>query len=74
MKAWQLRGFGRGNLICADVSVPKPGPSEILIRVSAVSLNYRDKLLVEGLYNPDLIFPITQVADTAGEVVETDVR
>jgi NADPH:quinone reductase-like Zn-dependent oxidoreductase len=75
MKAWQLRAFGRENLVCSDVPIPKPGPSEILIRVSAVSLNYRDKLLVEGLYNPDLIFPITQVADTVGEVVEigTDV-
>jgi NADPH:quinone reductase-like Zn-dependent oxidoreductase len=70
VKAWQLRGFGKENLICADVPIPKPGPAEILIRVSAVSLNYRDKLLVEGLYNPDLIFPITQVADTVGEVVE----
>ena len=70
MKAWQLRGFGKENLICADVPTPNPGPSEILIRVSAVSLNYRDKLLVEGLYNPDLTFPITQVADTVGEVVE----
>jgi NADPH:quinone reductase-like Zn-dependent oxidoreductase len=70
VKAWQLRAFGKDNLICTDVPIPKPGPSEILIRVSAVSLNYRDKLLVEGLYNPDLIFPITQVADTAGEVVE----
>jgi NADPH:quinone reductase-like Zn-dependent oxidoreductase len=70
VKAWQLRGFGRENLICTDVSIPKPGPSEILIRVSAVSLNYRDKLLVEGLYNPELIFPITQVADTVGDVIE----
>ena len=70
MKAWQLRSFGRENLVCADVPISKPGPSEVLIRVSAVSLNYRDKLLVEGLYNPDLTFPITQVADTVGEVVE----
>jgi NADPH:quinone reductase-like Zn-dependent oxidoreductase len=70
VKAWQLRGFGRENLICAEVPIPKPGPSAILIRVSAVSLNYRDKLLVEGFYNPNLTFPITQVADTVGEVVE----
>src|SRR5438034_11726842 len=70
MKAWQLLGFGRENLACADVPIPKPGPSEVLIRVSAVSLNYRDKLLVEALYNPHLTFPITQVADTVGEIVE----
>jgi NADPH:quinone reductase-like Zn-dependent oxidoreductase len=70
VKAWQLHGFGRENLICAEVPVPKPGPSDVLIRVGAVSLNYRDKLLVEGLYNPHLTFPTTQVADTVGEVVE----
>lgn len=70
MKAWQLRGFGRENLVLADVPNPQPGPSEVLIRVSAVSLNYRDKLVVEGLYNPDVIFPMTQVADTVGEIVE----
>jgi NADPH:quinone reductase-like Zn-dependent oxidoreductase len=70
MKAWELRGFGRENLVVTDKPVPKPGHSEVLIRVSAVSLNYRDRLIVEGIYNPDLVFPITQVADTVGEIVE----
>jgi NADPH:quinone reductase-like Zn-dependent oxidoreductase len=70
MKAWQLFGFGRDNLKCVDIPVPKPEASEILIRVHAVSLNYRDKLVAEGLYNPHVAFPMTQVADTAGEVVE----
>jgi NADPH:quinone reductase-like Zn-dependent oxidoreductase len=70
MKAWQLFGFGRENLKCVEVPVPKPGPLEILIRVHAVSLNYRDKLVAEGHYNPHVAFPMTQVADTVGEVVE----
>ena len=70
MKAWELRGFGRGNLVSAERPTPKPGPSDVLIRVSAVSLNYRDRLVVEGLYNPDLKFPMIQVADTVGEIVE----
>ena len=70
MKAWELRGFGRENLVRTDIPVPKPGHSEILIRVSAVSLNYRDRLIVEGIYNPDLVFPIIQVADTVGEIVD----
>jgi NADPH:quinone reductase-like Zn-dependent oxidoreductase len=70
MRAWQLLGFGRENLKCVEVPVPKPGPSEILIRVHAVSLNYRDKLVAEGLYNPHVAFPMTQVADAAGKVVE----
>jgi NADPH:quinone reductase-like Zn-dependent oxidoreductase len=52
MRAWELRGFGRENLHLADKPTPQPGPTEVLIKVSAVSLNYRDKLVVEGQYNP----------------------
>jgi NADPH:quinone reductase-like Zn-dependent oxidoreductase len=70
MKAWELRGFGRENLVMTDKPFPKPGPTEVLIRVSAVSLNYRDRLIVEGIYNPDVVFTIIQVADTVGEIVE----
>lgn len=71
MQVWELRGFGRENLKRAEKPVPKPGSTEVLVQVSAVSLNYRDKLIVEGLYNPSMRFPITQVADAVGEVVET---
>jgi NADPH:quinone reductase-like Zn-dependent oxidoreductase len=70
MKAWELRGFGRENLTLTDKPVPQVGPTDVLVRVGAVSLNYRDKLIVEGLYNPAMQFPVTQVADAAGEVVE----
>ncbi len=69
MKAWQLTGFGRDHLVLNDIPLPKPGPGEVLVRISAVSLNYRDKLIYDGIYNPDIKFPITQVADAVGEVV-----
>ena len=71
MKAWELRGFGRENLKLSERPLPKPGPTDVLIRVAAVSLNYRDKLIVDGLYNPQMSLPVIQVADAAGEVVET---
>ncbi|UWZ81716.1 zinc-dependent alcohol dehydrogenase family protein [Occallatibacter riparius] len=70
MKAWVLEGFGLDNLKMVDVPMREVGPHDVVVSVKAVSLNYRDKLLVDGLYNPDLRFPITQVADTAGEVVD----
>ena len=70
MKAWELNGLGRENLRLAEKSEPKPKPNEVLLRMSAVSLNYRDKLVAEGLYNPNLNFPIIQVADGVGEVVD----
>jgi NADPH:quinone reductase-like Zn-dependent oxidoreductase len=69
MKAWQLQAFGRENLALNDIPEPTPGPGEALVRISSVSLNYRDKLLYDGTYNPHLQFPITQVADAVGEVV-----
>jgi NADPH:quinone reductase-like Zn-dependent oxidoreductase len=69
MKAWQLQAFGRENLSLNDVPQPTPGPGEALVRVSSVALNYRDKLLYDGTYNPHLQFPITQVADAVGEIV-----
>ena len=69
MKAWELVGFGRENLRLVEKETPAPGDKEILVRISAVSLNARDKLLVEGAYNPDLAFPIVQGSDAVGTVV-----
>ena len=70
MKAWELRGFGRENLALTDKPIAEPSPTEVLVRVGAVSLNYRDKLLVQGFYNPGMRFPMTQAADAVGQVVE----
>jgi NADPH:quinone reductase-like Zn-dependent oxidoreductase len=69
VKAWQLQALGRENLVLNDVPQPQPGPGEALVRISSVSLNYRDKLIYDGNYNPDIKFPITQVADAVGEIV-----
>jgi len=43
MRAWELNGFGLEHLKMAEKPVPKPAANEVLVRVSAVSLNYRDK-------------------------------
>jgi NADPH:quinone reductase-like Zn-dependent oxidoreductase len=71
MKAWELSGFGLQNLRQMERPVPKPAANELLVRIDAVSLNYRDKLIYDGIYNPNLRFPVVQGADAAGEVVET---
>lgn len=70
MKRWQLRSFGLKNLELAEAPVPRPARNELLIRVAAVSLNYRDKLVVEGELLPDRpTMPFVPVSDMAGEVV-----
>lgn len=71
MKAWQLHAFGLENLTLDEVAVPTPGPNYILIKVGAVSLNFRDKAIVDGIYEPEMIpKPLIPVSDAAGTVVE----
>ena len=44
-------------------------PNELLVRVRAASLNYRDKAIVDGKYLPDkLPRPLIPVSDAAGIV------
>ena len=62
--------FGIENLKLADRADPKPGPGQVLIEVKAVSINYRDVLLVQGFYNPKQPLPIVPFSDGAGEVLE----
>jgi NADPH:quinone reductase-like Zn-dependent oxidoreductase len=72
VKAYRLHAFGGpDSLQRDDMPSPAPGPGQVLIRVRAVSLNYRDLLLSKGLYNPKLHLPVIPVSDGAGEVVAT---
>src|ERR1700761_3356075 len=70
MKAWQIQTFGIDQLVLADLPQPRPARGEVLIRIHAVSLNYRDLLMVLGRYNPKLAVPRIPCSDGAGEVVE----
>lgn len=71
MKAWLLKDFGLKNLEIGEVPTPKPGPGELLVKVGAVSLNFRDKAIVEGFYEPHMVpKPLIPVSDAAGTVVE----
>ncbi|TCL05013.1 zinc-dependent alcohol dehydrogenase family protein [Sodalis ligni] len=72
MKAWLLKDFGMENLQLEEIPTPEPKTGELLIKVGAVSLNYRDKVIVEGLYEPNMIpKPLIPVSDAAGKVVKT---
>ncbi len=58
MKAFQLQEFsGPDGLKPAEVPDPVPGPGQVLVRLRAVSLNYRDLLMAKGLYNPKIEAP-----------------
>jgi NADPH:quinone reductase-like Zn-dependent oxidoreductase len=70
VKLWQIQSFGIDQLVLADSLKPRPGRGQVLVKVHAVSLNYRDLLLVRGHYNPKMALPRIPCSDGAGEVVE----
>jgi len=70
MKAYQITQFGIANLAAADIELPQLGPRDVMLRLRATSLNYRDLMMVEGTYNPKLKLPLVPFSDGAGEVVE----
>lgn len=68
MQRWTMNAVGRENLTLSTVAIPTPGPGEVLVRVKAVSLNYRDKLVIDGTMPLALPFPFTPASDMAGVV------
>ena len=69
MRVWQISSFGLDSLEFAERPTPSPGDLEVLVKVHAISFNYRDLLMVKGLYNPKLKLPRIPCSDGAGEVV-----
>lgn len=69
MRAIELQSFSIDALRMAERPEPKPGPGEVLVAVKAVSLNYRDWLMSQGVYNPRQKLPLIPVSDGAGEVI-----
>jgi NADPH:quinone reductase-like Zn-dependent oxidoreductase len=70
MRAFELKRFGIGNLESSEVGIEGPETGEVRVRFHATSLNYRDLMMIDGIYNPRLRMPIVPLSDGAGEIVE----
>lgn len=69
MNAWEIQSDGGIDaLVPVDRAPPSPGAHDIIVRVRAVSLNYRDLLHVLGVVDQDR-WPLVPCSDGAGEVV-----
>jgi len=70
MRAVQLTAYGLDHLETVDLPAPRPNPNEVLVRMEAAALNYRDLLLATGKLYRGVELPIVPVSDGAGTVVE----
>jgi NADPH:quinone reductase-like Zn-dependent oxidoreductase len=75
MRALQVKPpWGLDALEVVEAPDPVPGPGEVLVRMRAVSLNYRDLLMVNGMYarapKGDLITPFSDGCGTVEAVGE----
>ncbi len=69
MKRWTLDTVAVGApLNLTETAIPTPARGEVLVRVKAVSLNYRDKLVREIGMGLPLQFPFVPASDMAGVV------
>jgi NADPH:quinone reductase-like Zn-dependent oxidoreductase len=72
MKAYELEtgSTSLAGLRVAQRPEPKPGPHQVLIKIRATSLNYRDHMIVTGQYFGGAVSRDTiPLSDGAGEVV-----
>lgn len=70
MRSIQLTAYGLDHLKLVDLPAPRPKPNEVLVRLEAASLNYRDHLLVSGNLYRGVTLPIVPISDGAGTVLE----
>ncbi|MGI8959318.1 MAG: zinc-dependent alcohol dehydrogenase family protein, partial [Bryobacteraceae bacterium] len=70
MKTFEVQEFGIDKLALVDRETPRPGLDEVLVRLTAASLNYRDYMVVQGTYNPKLKRPMVPLSDGTGVVEE----
>ena len=70
MKAYRFESFGSlDDLRVREEPDPRPQRGEVLVRVRAVSLNFRDIAILRGRYPRKAIPGLIPVSDAAGEVV-----
>lgn len=72
MKVYEIReAAGIDSVHLAERPDPEPGYGQVLIKVKAASLNYRDLAVARGGYGRGVPNPVIPLSDGAGEVIAT---
>ncbi|HKU05231.1 MAG TPA: NAD(P)-dependent alcohol dehydrogenase [Bradyrhizobium sp.] len=69
MKVYELQGPGGVDaMMLVEKATPVPGPGQVLVKLKAATINYRDLLTVKGGYGSRQKFPLVPLSDGAGVV------
>jgi NADPH:quinone reductase-like Zn-dependent oxidoreductase len=69
MEAYRIDRFGSvDGIVLRSSEDPRPGPKEVLMRVRASSLNYRDLMVLKGGGRGPTKIGVVPLSDGAGEV------
>ena len=68
MQAIQLDNYGIDNLKLTEVPTPEVGENEVLVRTTAVSLQYLDLLTIENTLGLNIPLPFNPVSEGVGVV------
>jgi NADPH:quinone reductase-like Zn-dependent oxidoreductase len=71
IRAYEFEKLGTlDGLVLTERDLPSPGAGEVLVRVRASSLNFRDLMILNGVYPAPVPTGRVPLSDAAGEVVE----
>ena len=65
-----IQRWGVANLRSENRAPERLGPDEVRVALKAISLNYRDVLVMRGRYDSGLTLPLIPCSDGAGVVLE----
>lgn len=75
MRAYEIsESFGVDSLAVREHDVPVPAENEVLVKLEAASLNYRDLLITKGHLKLRKPLPLVPLSDGAGQIVATGKR
>ena len=71
MKIWEVKGLGLDNLTLTEKNIKSIADDEVLVKMKAATLNYRDLIMIDGGYGPiGGKPPFIPISDGAGIVKE----
>lgn len=70
MRAVELTERSVAGLTFVELPTPIPRHGEVLVRIRAASLNYRDYAVAAGIYQTSIPLPFVPLSDASGEVVQ----